>query len=135
MELVLTGAQTEVLLVHLHIMRKSIKNVLKRNYGAFEGKRLLKVYDSTKDLLNDKIRLLTANEECSYDLEEEQLEIVHSFLLMFFQKVEGEIKDKVTKSKEQEKVREHMQLTLLEEVQAKINILYAATKEGASVVR
>ncbi|WP_445486489.1 hypothetical protein [Niallia sp. 03133] len=125
MELILTGAQTEVLLVHLHVMRKSIKKVLKRNYGLSEGKRLLKLYDRIKDGLKAEIESLTADGTFPFHINKEELAMLHSFLFMFFQKVEEEIKGKVGIKHEQEQVRENMQLVLLEEVQVKVTGLYA----------
>jgi len=121
--LTLTGAQTEVLLVHLSVMRKNIKNVLKRNYGAFEGKRHLKVYDNIKDLLQSKLELLTKEKHYPFVFDKEEIKLLHSFLIVFFNTVTEEVNSKVKGSVDQEKVRENMQLALLEEVQVKVNEL------------
>lgn len=121
--LTLNGAQTEVLLVHLSVMRKNIKSVLKRNYGAFQGKRHLKVYDSIKERLQSKIELLTKEKHYPFLFDEEEIILLHSFLQVFFSKVTEEVNSKVKGSVDQEKVKENMQLALLEEVQAKVNEL------------
>lgn len=120
--LTLNGAQTEVLLVHLSVMRKNIKNVLKRNYGAFKGKKHLKVYDGIKEILQSKIELLKSEKHYyPFLFDEEEMILLHSFLQVFFSKVNEEMDSKIKGSVDQEKVRENMQLALLEEVQEKVN--------------
>lgn len=121
--LTLNGAQTEVLIVHLSVMRKNIKSVLKSNYGSFEGKRLLKVYDGIKNLLQAKLELLTKEKHYPFLLNKEEVVLLHSFLQVFFNEVTKEVNSKIKGSIDQEKVRENMQLALLEEVQKKVNDL------------
>ena len=123
MNLILTGAETEVLTVHLHVMRKNIKTVLKRNYGHGEGKRLLKVYDKVKDELKDKLEFLEAEKGFPFVFNREELELLHSFLIVFFNKLNEEMKSKIRNNTDREKVKENMQLAHLEEVQRKVNEL------------
>jgi len=123
MNLILTGAETEVLTVHLHVMRKNIKTVLKRNYGHGEGKRLLKVYDKVKDELKDKLEFLEAEQGFPFVFNREELELLHSFLIVFFNKLNEEMKSKIRNNTDREKVKENMQLAHLEEVQRKVNEL------------
>lgn len=130
MKLVLTGQHTEVLIVHMHVMRKNIKNVLKRNYGGSEGKRLLKVYDSIKESLKARYGLLTEYESFPFLFTEEQMNLLHSFLAVFFSKVESEIASKAHKPSEQEAIRQNMQLPLLEEVREKVNSLKEVSLVG-----
>lgn len=130
MNLTLNGSQTEVLLVHMHVMRKSIKKVLKANYGVLEGKRLLKVYDSVKEALKEPYELLEADTTHNFTFNEEQIEMIHSFLKAFLEKFEEELKGKVTMKADQEQAKEHMQMPLLLEVQTKVNDLY---KEGERI--
>jgi hypothetical protein len=119
--LTLNGAQTEVLLVHLSVMRKNIRSVLKRNYGVFQGKRHLKVYDRIKERLEAKIELLTKDKHYPFLFSEEEVILLHSFLQVFFSKIKEEMDSKIKGSVDQEKVKENMQLALLEEVQEKVN--------------
>lgn len=130
MNLILTGSQTEVLLVHMHVMRKNIKKVLKANYGAKEGKRLLKVYDSIKEALKEPYELMEADTTYPFSFDEEQMEMLQSFLKAFMEKFEEELKNKVTLKAEKEQAKEHMQFPLLLEVQNKVNELY---KEGERI--
>ncbi|MEK4973578.1 hypothetical protein NSQ89_14565 [Niallia sp. FSL R7-0648] len=123
MNLILTGTETEVLTVHLHVMRKNIKTVLKRNYGHWEGKRLLKVYDKIKDELKDKLEFLEAEKEYHFVFNREELELLHSFLIVFFNKLNEEMKSKIKNNVDREKAKENMQLAQLEEVQKKVNEL------------
>ncbi|WP_445505735.1 hypothetical protein [Niallia sp. 03091] len=136
MELALTEAHAEVLLVHLHIMRNSIKKVLKRNYGVLKSHRLLKLYDKMKDDLKDIIEGMKAEETFPFYLEKEELNMLHSFLLMYLKKVEEEIKTKVIYQIDQVKVKENMNFALLKEVQLKVNNLYEnlLSKEGGEIV-
>lgn len=123
MNLILTGAETEVLIVHLHVMRKNIKTVLKRNYGNGEGKRLLRVYDKIKDELKNKLKFLEAEKGFPFVFKREELELLHYFLIVFFNKLNEEMKSKIRNNIDREKAKENMQLAHLEEVQRKVNEL------------
>ena len=41
-----------ILSFHLSVMRKPVKKGLKKNYGLFEGKRKMKVYDAAMNKIN-----------------------------------------------------------------------------------
>jgi|GEM_PF-2480039 len=130
MNLILTGAETEVLTVHLHVMRKNIKTVLKRNYGHGEGKRLLKVYDKVKDELKDKLEFSEAEKRFPFVFNREEIDLIYSFLQIFFQKIEIEMKNKISNQQEREKVKDNMKLDYLEQVREKVNLIYIRIKAG-----
>ena len=130
MNLILTGAETEVLTVHLHVMRKNIKTVLKRNYGHGEGKRLLKVYDKVKDELKDKLEFLEAEKGFPFVFNREEIDLIYSFLLIFFQKIEIEMKNKISNQQEREKAKVNMKMDYLEQVREKVNLIYVRIKAG-----
>jgi hypothetical protein len=130
MNLILTGAETEVLTVHLHVMRKNIKTVLKRNYGHGEGKRLLKVYDKVKDELKDKLEFLEAEMGFPFVFSREEIDLIYSFLQIFFQKIEVEMKNKISNQQEREKAKDNMKMDYLEQVREKVNLIYIRIKAG-----
>lgn len=130
MNLILTGAETEVLTVHLHVMRKNIKTVLKRNYDHGEGKRLLKVYDKVKDDLKDKLEFLEAEKGFPFVFNREEIDLIYSFLQIFFQKIELEMKNKISIQSEREKAKNNLKLDYLVQVREKINLIYIQLKAG-----
>lgn len=130
MNLILTGAETEVLTVHMHVMRKNIKTVLKRNYGHGEGKRLLKVYDKVKDELKDKLEFLEAEMGFPFVFNREEIDLIYSFLQIFFQKIEIEMKNKIMNQQEREKAKDNMKMDYLEQVREKVNLIYIRIKAG-----
>ncbi|MEM5592077.1 hypothetical protein AAHH67_10680 [Niallia circulans] len=130
MNLILTGAETEVLIVHLHVMRKNIKTVLKHNYGNGEGKRLLKVYDKVKDELKDKLKFLEAEKGFPYVFNREEIDLIYSFLQIFFQKIELEMKNKISIQSEREKAKNNLKIDYLVQVREKINLIYFQLKAG-----
>ncbi|PAE09784.1 hypothetical protein CHI02_23260 [Niallia circulans] len=130
MNLILTRAETEVLIVHLHVMRKNIKTVLKRNYGNGEGKRLLKVYDKVKDELKDKLKFLEAEKGFPFVFNREEIDLIYSFLQIFFQKIELEMKNKISIQSEREKVKNNLKMDYLVQVREKINLIYIQLKVG-----
>ncbi|WP_378211098.1 hypothetical protein [Anoxybacteroides rupiense] len=81
--MILSDKEFGMLLLHMNLMRKEIKKVLKRNYGFFEGKKKVACYDSITKALSDQ---LEQKGECSsYNIEftDEQATMLHSFLSFY----------------------------------------------------
>ena len=133
MKLRLTGPETEVLTVHLHVMRKSIKSVLKRNYGYLEGKRLMKVYDEVKTTLKDQLEYLDENTEYPFLLNEEEIDLLYSFLQAFCQKVEAEMTNKIENDRERNKAKDNLKFDVLNGVKEKVTNLYVHINAGETV--
>lgn len=78
----LSDQEFAVLLLHMNLMRKEIKKVLKRNYGFFEGKKKVACYDSIIQVFSDQLE----RTECTvYNIEltNEQATMLHSFLSFY----------------------------------------------------
>lgn len=75
----LEGQELGILLLHMNIMRDTVKKGMKRNYGALKGRKIVKAYDSFKDKLDGE---LEGEEQDKYYIEmnEEEHDILHSFL-------------------------------------------------------
>jgi hypothetical protein len=78
MRLTLERSELAILVLHMNIMRKPIKKGFKSNYGHFEGRKMIKEYDSLKEQLEDEL-----NEEIelvNFEFNEQKTNMLHSFL-------------------------------------------------------
>jgi hypothetical protein len=66
-----------VLVLHLNAMRNSVKKGFKRNYGLFEGKQKIKIYDAMKESFSGTFERDEVN---GTELDHEQLDMLHSFI-------------------------------------------------------
>lgn len=96
MEVTLKKIEIATLILHISLMRKSIKKVFKNNYGKKDGKELLNVYDAIKDLLvlefeqlegqDEEIEKIIVLNDQQYNL---LIQFLNSYLLEIELEVEG----------------------------------------------
>lgn len=94
MEVSLNKIEMATLVLHMSLMRKNIKKVFKSNYGKKDGKELLNVYDSIKDLLVDQLDQLensVKESENIFILNEHQYSMLIQFLNSYLLEIELEI--------------------------------------------
>ncbi|AXM89732.1 hypothetical protein B379_11585 [Anoxybacillus ayderensis G10] len=81
----LTNDELAMLILHMSIMRKEIKKALKRNYGFFEGKKKMNVYDSILDKITSFNEKKTLHDTT---LDDEELGMLHAFLSSYTVEIE-----------------------------------------------
>lgn len=87
LELTLERHQLAILVLHMNIMRKSVKKGFKANYGLLEGRKKLKLFEKVKEKLAEEID----NEEVDifiFDLLAEEVDMLSSFLNWYVQELE-----------------------------------------------
>jgi competence CoiA-like predicted nuclease len=90
-----------ILILHLHTMRNSIKKGLKRNYGAFEGKKKIKVFDEMKKLFSETFEQENEN---GTELNMDQLDMIQSFIEWYIEELYLEAEDEGIDYKENESI-------------------------------
>jgi hypothetical protein len=78
MKLTLERSELAILVLHMNIMRKPIKKGFKKNYGHFEGRKMIKEYDALKEQLEGELSEET--DIIHFDLNEQITNMLHSFL-------------------------------------------------------
>lgn len=92
--MILTVKELSCLLVHLNLMRDSVKKGFKRAYGRNEGKHKLNVYDSVKKAIEGNFERLGDNqEETVIHLLEDQKIMLNSFLDFYTKEIEKKAKE------------------------------------------
>lgn len=81
----LTNDELAMLILHMSIMRKEIKKALKRNYGFWEGKKRLNVYDSILDKITSFNEKKTLHD---IELDDDELSMLHAFLSTYTVEIE-----------------------------------------------
>ncbi|MBE2941959.1 hypothetical protein HPK10_01965 [Anoxybacillus flavithermus] len=81
----LTNDELAMLILHMSIMRKEIKKALKRNYGFFEAKKKMNVYDSILDKITSFNEKKTLHDIA---LDDEELSMLHAFLSSYTVEIE-----------------------------------------------
>lgn len=93
--------EVSVLLLHMAIMRKNIKKGFKSNYGAKEGKELLKSYDEVKEYLKAAFEELTENQQVKeLHFNEKNITMIASFLSWYVLELEITLVDSKNKNPE-----------------------------------
>lgn len=116
LELKLERHQLAILVLHMNIMRKSIKKGFRATYGLMEGRKKLKLFDQVKEKLVEDID----NEGVDifiFELLAEEVDMLSSFLNWYVQELElsAEVEGLNTESNEV--------LTVLKEVRDKVFVL------------
>jgi hypothetical protein len=115
MKAVLERSELAILVLHMNIMRKSIKKGFKANYGLLEGRRKLGVFDELKDLfvneLNENI------DPIEFDLSDQEFDMLHSFINFYVQEIQ-----KSAESQQVDIVNDE-QILFLIEIRKKVNAL------------
>lgn len=94
MEVTFKKIEIATLILHMSLMRKSIKKVFKSNYGKKDGKELLNVYDSIKDLLVLEIEQIEDQDEELEKiilLNDQQYNLLIQFLSSYLFEIELEL--------------------------------------------
>jgi hypothetical protein len=115
MNLTIERSELAILVLHMNIMRKPIKKGFKANYGHFESRRHVKMYDGLKGRLEQEL-----NEEIdpiSLDVDEQELNMLHSFINWYIQEIE---KSATTQKAD---ITKDEQIEILVSIQNKVNML------------
>lgn len=115
MDLSLERSELAILVLHLNIMRKAIKKGFKANYGHFEGRNKLKLYDSLKERFESQL-----NEETDpiyFDLNAQEVDMLHSFMYWYVSKIKSSAKEQGANAAQDE------QIAILEAINIKAHIL------------
>lgn len=80
--------EMSVLLLHMKITRKNVKKGFKNNYGSKEGKELIKQYDDITNFLENSIEGLEEGENEQIHLNEQEFNLLHSFLTWYVTEIE-----------------------------------------------
>lgn len=81
--------QIAVVVLHMSIMRKNVKKVLKSNYGSKEGKGLLNIFDGAKEQLEVAFESLEKDTDLiQLNFNENELNIICSFLSWYIREYE-----------------------------------------------
>lgn len=100
--IMLDQSDLAILILHLNTMRNSIKKGLKRNYGAFEGKKKLKVFDDMKNLFSETFEQENEN---GTELNIDQLDMIQSFIEWYIEELCLEAEDEGIDYKENESIQ------------------------------
>jgi hypothetical protein len=115
MNITLERSELAILVLHMNIMRKPIKKGFKANYGHFENRRHIKIYDDLKGRLEQEL-----NEEIdpiSMDVDEQELNMLHSFVNWYIQEIE---KSAATQKAD---ITKDEQIEILVSIQNKVNMI------------
>jgi hypothetical protein len=115
MNLTIERSELAILVLHMNIMRKPIKKGFKANYGHFESRRHIKIYDDLKGRLEQEL-----NEEIdpiSLDVDEQELNMLHSFVNWYIQEIE---KSAATQKAD---ITKDEQIEILVSIQNKVNMI------------
>jgi hypothetical protein len=115
MNLTIERSELAILVLHMNIMRKPIKKGFKANYGHFESRRHVKIYDGLKERLQQEL-----NEEIdpiSLDVDEQELNMLHSFINWYIQEIE---KSATTQKAD---IAKDEQIEILVSIQNKVNMI------------
>lgn len=122
MNLILERSELAILVLHLNIMRKPVKKGFKSNYGPFEGRKKLKVYDEIKERFQDNL-----SEEIDpvlIDLDEQELIMMKSFINWYVLEIKLSAEAKGTNIEHEE------QIMILESINKKVNKLAELMLQG-----
>lgn len=117
MRIALVQEELKIIMLHMAIMRKSVKKGFKKRYSAFESKLYIKTYDETLRLLSDKFEVADSDIE----LNEQQYELLVSFLAFYVPELG---KDEKNLDKDQKE-----QLEILKSIEQKITLLEVKNNE------
>jgi hypothetical protein len=115
MNLTIERSELAILVLHMNIMRKPIKKGFKANYGHFESRKQLKIYDGIKERFETEL-----NEEIDpilFELTEPELNMLHSFINWYVQEI---IK---SAGVQQADITKDEQIEILVSIQNKVNML------------
>jgi hypothetical protein len=115
MNITIERSELAILVLHMNIMRKPIKKGFKANYGHFESRRHIKIYDGLKERLEQEL-----NEEIdpiSLDVDEQELNMLHSFINWYIQEIE---KSATTQKAD---ITKDEQIEILVSIQNKVNMI------------
>jgi hypothetical protein len=115
MNITIERSELAILVLHMNIMRKPIKKGFKANYGHFESRRHIKIYDDLKGRLEQEL-----NEEIdpiSLDVDEQELNMLHSFINWYIQEIE---KSATTQKAD---ITKDEQIEILVSIQNKVNMI------------
>ena len=109
----LERSELAVLVLHLNAMRNNIKKGFKRNYGLLEGKKKIKLYDEMKESFS---LTFEQENENGTELDQEQLDMLQSFLEWYIEELSLEAEDEGMNYKENESIQ------ALERVKEQVNL-------------
>jgi ferritin len=88
--LVLNRSDVAVMVLHMNIMRHTIKKGFKVNYGRSEGKKKINIYDAAKESLESEFEANEQVEEHEIEVTEEQIDMLHSFINWYVPELQKE---------------------------------------------
>ena len=114
-----------VLVLHMTIMRKSVRKGFKKNYGSKEGKEVLASYDEVKAALSEILKLDDENAEVPEGPQEihfniKEIDMLDAFLSWYNKEVDESIGEKKIHQTDRE------QLDALKEIKEKVDGLRLA---------
>jgi hypothetical protein len=80
--------------------------------------------------LKDKLKFLEAEKGFPFVFNREEIDLIYSFLQIFFEKIELEMKNKISIQSEREKTKNNLKMDYLVQVREKINLIYIQLKAG-----
>lgn len=121
MELTLERPELAILVLHMNLMRKSIRKGFKANYGHSEGRSMLNVFDGLKTLFENE--LTDDLGDICFNLEEPQNVMLQSFMNWYVVEVKlsAEIKG--------ENIEQNEQISILESINNKVNMIVNLIQE------
>lgn len=121
MNLILERSELAILVLHMNIMRNPIKKGFKSNYGPFEGRKKLRLYDEIKERFQDNL-----SEEIDpvlIDLNEQELIMLKSFVNWYVFEIKLSAEEKGSNIEKEE------QIMILESINRKLNKLAEVFQE------
>ncbi|MCK6259404.1 hypothetical protein LCY76_22795 [Fictibacillus sp. KIGAM418] len=88
MILTLKRLEITVLLLHMSIMRNSVKKWFKKAYGSKEGKELTKRFDEVKKQFESQIE----QEESNFNFNINEFDMIYTFVMWYKPKLEEMLK-------------------------------------------
>ncbi|MDP4086030.1 MAG: hypothetical protein Q8934_15610 [Bacillota bacterium] len=119
MKLILERLELSILLLHMNIMRKPIKKGLKTKYGHYEARKIIKIYDDLKERFENQLSVET--EPIDFYLNEQELDMLHSFITWYIAEIQASAKDQGANLKNDE------QVIILEQITERVNALVKIT--------
>jgi hypothetical protein len=96
----LTNVEAATIVLHMSIMRKNIKKGFKKNYGIFEGKKYLKIYDGIVNSIGEEVD--EEFETIYIDLNEKEQELLYSFLDFYLKQLSSQAEKEGLRAEKEE---------------------------------
>ena len=116
MELTLERSELAILVLHMNIMRKSIKKGFKSNYGQFEGRKKIKEYDQLKERFTEELKEET-DPVCFVLEDDPEMTMLHSFINWYVLEIQVSAEEQNVSTNNDE------QVAILESIHKKVNLV------------